>query len=114
MKTIQSFNEFLNESINESDEVSVDKIMTAAQKKALKDAFENSITGVDKISFKKDGTIIAKRGYFYRHGANPEKMADALVASLKAEGIEIEVVDKYDDWKPWPKDSNLVVVFKLK
>ena len=114
MKNIQSFNEFLNESINEADEVSVDKIMTAAQKKALKNAFENSITGVDKISFKKDGTILAKRGYFYRHGASPEKMADTLVASLKAEGIEIEVVDKYDDWKPWPKDSNLVVIFKLK
>ena len=45
---------------------------------------------------------------------SPEKMADTLVASLKAEGIEIEIVDKYDDWKPWPKDSNLVVIFKLK
>lgn len=111
---LTTYDEFLNESINEADEVSVDKIMTSAQKKALKNAFENSITGVDKISFKKDGTILAKRGYFYRHGMDETKMANALVSALAAEGIEIEVVDKYDDWKPWPKDSNLVVVFKLK
>lgn len=104
----------INESLNEGDEVQPEKIMSAAQKKALKNVFENTITGVDKITFKRDGTIVAKRGYFYRHGMDENKMADKLVASLKAEGIEIEVVDKYDDWNAWPKDSNMVVVFKLK
>ena len=103
----------LNE-LNEGDEVQPEKIMTAAQKKSLKNVFENSITGVDKITFKRDGSIVAKRGYFYRHGMDENKMADKLVASLKAEGIEIEVIDKYDDWNAWPKDSNMVVVFKLK
>ena len=114
MKTLNTFNEFVNESLNEGDEVQPEKIMSAAQKKALKNVFENTITGVDKITFKRDGTIVAKRGYFYRHGMDENKMADKLVASLKAEGIEIEVVDKYDDWNAWPKDSNMVVVFKLK
>ena len=99
---------------NEGDEVSVEKVTTPAERKALKNAFENSITGVDKISFKRDGTILAKKGYFYRHGLSPEKMAETLKNSLNAEGIEIEVIDKYDDWNAWPKDSNMVVVFKLK
>ena len=100
--------------VNEGDEVSVEKVTTPAERKALKNAFENSITGVDKISFKRDGTILAKKGYFYRHGLSPEKMAETLKNSLNAEGIEIEVIDKYDDWNAWPKDSNMVVVFKLK
>jgi hypothetical protein len=98
---------------NESDEVSVDKIMTAAEKKKLKDAFENYVIGVDKLAFKKDGTIEAKRGYFYRHGESPEKVADKLKSALSSQGIEIQIVRTYDDFRPWPKDSNFVVVFKL-
>lgn len=98
---------------NESDEVSVDKIMTAAEKKKLKTAFENVVTGVDKLTFKKDGTIEGKRGYFYRHGQSPEKVGEQLKSALLGQGIEIQIVETYDDFKPWPKDSNFVVVFKL-
>lgn len=98
---------------NESDEVSVDKIMTAAEKKKLKDAFENYVIGVDKLAFKKDGTIEAKRGYFYRHDESPEKVAAKLTSALSSQGIEIQIVKTYDDFRPWPKDSNFVVVFKL-
>ena len=110
---LTTYDDFINESIDEANEVSVDKITTAAQRKALKNAFENRITGVDKISFKKDGTILAKKGYFYRHGMDETKMAKDLKTSLEAEGIKIQIIDMYDDWNPWPKDSNFVVVFKL-
>lgn len=110
MKHTQTFENF----VNESDEVSVDSIMTPAQKKALKNAFENSVMGVDSVSFKRNGTIIAKRAYFYRHGNSPDKVAERLQSDLKKEGIEIEIVETYDDWKAWPKTSYFVVVFKLK
>jgi hypothetical protein len=109
MNTILSFKEF----INEADEVSVDKILTSAEKKKLKNAFESVITGVDKLTFKKDGTIVGKRGYFYRHGQSPQSVADKLKGALSSQGIEIQIVDSYDDFKPWPKDSNFVVVFKI-
>jgi hypothetical protein len=104
----------INESVvNEADEVSVDKILTPADKKKLKTAFENVVTGIDKLTFKKDGTIEGRRGYFYRHGQSPEGVANQLKAALSGQGIEITIVDSYDDFKSWPKDSNFVVVFKL-
>jgi hypothetical protein len=111
---ISSFDHFINENeIFEADEVSVDKVLTPADKKKLKNAFENVVTGIDKLTFKKDGTIEGKRGYFYRHGQSPEKVAEQLKAALAKEGIEIRIVNTFDDFKPWPKDSNFVVVFKL-
>jgi|688.fasta_scaffold407146_2 hypothetical protein len=99
--------------LTESDEVSVDKIMTPAEKKQLKNAFETVVTGIDKLTFKKDGTIEGKRGYFYKHGQTPDGTAKQLESALKGEGINIQVIDAYDDFKPWPKDSNFVVIFKL-
>jgi hypothetical protein len=99
--------------IFEGDEVAPDKILSPADKKRLKTAFENVVTGVDKLTFKKNGTIEGKRGYFYRHGQTPEKVAEQLKTALLSQGIEIEIVDAYDDFKPWPKDSNFVVVFRI-
>jgi hypothetical protein len=113
-KAIQADGFEINESVvNEANEVSVDKILTPADKKKLKTAFENVITGIDKLTFKKDGTIEGRRGYFYRHGQSPEGVANQLKAALSGQGIEITIVDSYDDFKSWPKDSNFVVVFKL-
>lgn len=109
MKHTQLFENF----INEGEEVSVDKILTPADKKKLKAAFENIVTGIDKLTFKKDGTIEGRRGYFYRHGQSPQGVANQLKTALSGEGIEITIIDAYDDWKAWPKDSNFVVVFKL-
>jgi hypothetical protein len=101
------------EDIFEADEVAPDKILSPADKKRLKTAFENVVTGVDKLTFKKNGTIEGKRGYFYRHGQSPEKVAEQLKSALLSQGVEIEIVDAYDDFKPWPKDSNFVVVFRI-
>ena len=109
MKQIPTYKEF----VNEAEEVSVDKVLTPADKKKLKTAFETVITGIDKLTIKKDGTIEGRRGYFYRHGQSPKSVADQLKKALSGEGIEIQIIDSYDDFKPWPKDSNFVVVFKL-
>ena len=99
--------------INEGDEVSVDSVLSSADKKRLKNAFESVFTGVDKLTFKKNGTIEGRRGYFYKHGQSPQGVAEALKKALSTQGVEIQIVDSYDDFKPWPKDSNFVVVFKL-
>jgi len=112
VKTIQTpVKESLD--INEADGVSVDSVLTPADKKKLKTAFETVVTGVDKLTFKKDGTIEGRRGYFYRHGQSPQSVAEQLKKALSSQGIEIQIVNSYDDFKPWPKDSNFVVVFKL-
>ena len=109
MNTIPSFEEF----INEAAEVSVDTALSPANKKKLKEVFENEFLGIDKLSFRKDGTIIAKKGYFYRHGDTANKVADNLKSKLDSHGLSITIVNAYDDFKPWPKDSNFVVEFKI-
>jgi hypothetical protein len=109
---IPKFEEFVK--INEDEEVSVDKALSPKEKKALKDAMENVYLGVDSISFKRDGSIVAKRGYFYSRGQSPDSVARDLEKGLKTAGIEITIIDKRDDFKPWPKDSHFVITFKLK
>lgn len=110
----QSLDEYLNQNIlNEGDEDPVDKVLSAKEKKAFKLVFETTETGIDSMSFKKDGTIVAKRGYFYRHGASPESVAKKLETALAAQGIVIKIIETYDDWKPWPKDSNFIITFKV-
>lgn len=99
--------------LDEDAEVSVDVALSPADKKKLKSAFENEYLGIDKLTFKKDGTIVAKKGYFYRHGDSPEKTANNLKTKLGQVGINIEIKDAYDDFKPWPKDSNFVIEFKI-
>ena len=56
MKNIQSIEEF----VNESNETTVDKVLTPKEKKALKSAMESVYLGIDKLSFKRDGSIVAK------------------------------------------------------
>jgi hypothetical protein len=102
------------EDVFEAGEVSPDQILAPADKKKLKTAFENVVTGIDKLTFKRDGTIEGRRGYFYRHGTTPQGVADNLKSVLAGQGIDIDIVDAYDDFKPWPKDSNFVVVFRIK
>jgi hypothetical protein len=106
---VNTYEEF----INEADGVSVDAVLSSADKKKLKTAFETVFTGIDKLTFKKDGTIEGRRGYFYKHGQTSASVAETLKTALISQGIEIQIVDSYDDFKPWPKDSNFVVVFKL-
>jgi hypothetical protein len=114
MKFIKLFEQFTSTTkINEAGDVSVDKITSPAEKKALKSAFEEVVTGIDKLTFKKNGTIEGRHGYFYRHGNSPESVAKKLQSSLQSKNIEIEIIDSYDDYRPWPKDSNFVVVFKI-
>jgi hypothetical protein len=99
--------------LDEAAEVSVDVALSPANKKKLKNAFETEYLGIDKLTFKKDGTIVAKKGYFYRHGDSPEKTANNLKSKLSQLGIEIVINDAYDDFKPWPKDSNFIIEFKI-
>ena len=100
--------------INEGDEVSVDVALSPAHKKQLKKAFEQYALGVDKLSFRKDGTIVAKRGYFYYDGLTPDKVADKLKTTLKSAGVEIEIIKTWDEFQSWPKDNNMCVKFKIK
>lgn len=68
-----------------------------------------ALAGVfDSVGFsKKNGCFVAKRGYFYHHGLNEEKMATALKTALPS----AVVLEASDQWHAWPKDSWIEVRF---
>lgn len=49
----------------------------------------------------KRGTIIVRRGFFYTNGCTAEIFRDGVVRRLAANGIEVNVVDFGEIWKPF-------------
>lgn len=56
-----------------------------------------------------EGVYAVKFHYFYRHGNSPEKYAAAIAEA----DPRIQILAERDDWASWPKDSWMVVVFKV-
>lgn len=83
--------------------------------KEVKEALGHS---VDQVSRKKDGTIIVRRGYFYRHNATAETFMLNASERLNQLGLTFDVVDYYDHWAPFnggapvARQSHFAVVFK--
>jgi len=79
---------------------------------------EENLMSVDKTVKHKKGsnfydTYSLKRGFFYRHGLTPEKHATRIEDQFKELGVEYELLDCYEDWNAWPKDSWMVAKFKI-
>lgn len=55
----------------------------------------------DTIGRNKDGNIVLRRGFFYTHGMNSSKFADACIKRLAGAGIATRVVQLDDVWKPF-------------
>lgn len=83
--------------------------------KEVKEALGHS---VDQVSRKKDGTIIVRRGYFYRPSYTCEDFSQAMADQLNRGGLTFDVVDYYDHWAPFnggapvARQSHFAVVFK--
>lgn len=64
----------------------------------------------DSVGYsRKDDAFVAKRGYFYRHGMDADKLADAVKRAL----LDAVVLEASDHWNPWPRDSWFEVRFRL-
>jgi len=63
----------------------------------------------DKLILKKDGSFEFRRGFFYRHGQTTEKYANAI----KQVFPRATIVESFENWQPWPRDSYFMVRFKL-
>lgn len=70
-------------------------------------AFEAADSRVyaDKVIIRRDGTGIARRGFFYTHGRTSRDFAEAIEAS------GFTVVSHREVWQAWPRDSYWEVVF---
>lgn len=63
----------------------------------------------DKFIQKKDGSFEYRRGYFYRMGVTTESCINAI----KKVFPQAVIIEAYDNFQAWPKDSYFMVRFKL-
>ena len=52
----------------------------------------------DSVSRRRDGTIVVRRGYFYRHGQDAEDFQLAVGSALIKAGIQYSIKDYGDHW----------------
>jgi hypothetical protein len=52
----------------------------------------------DSIGKKADGTIVVRRGYFYRNGMTSEKFAQIVQGVLARSNIDLTVKEHGDHW----------------
>lgn len=82
--------------------------MTTKDKQAVRDA-----VSCDHKTFRKDGTVVFKRSYFYHHGQTAEKFAARVVKHVTAAGYKCSDVESVDQFARWPKTSYFVVTMKV-
>lgn len=60
---------------------------------------KNALQGYgDSVGKTKAGTVMIRKGYFYRHGASPESVAARVSESLKAAGVQFRIENIGDHW----------------
>ena len=55
-------------------------------------------SGADTVGKKKNGNIIARREFFYRHGGTAESFAEKISSMLTEAGVNYIIVDKGEHW----------------
>lgn len=76
-------------------------------------------TSCDQVSKKKDGSFVARRGYFYRNGMNEIAFKERIVDVLTAAGVNFHIVEYYDHWASFnggaalARSSHFAVVFTV-
>jgi hypothetical protein len=87
--------------------------MTPFQKSVKNALATQSNVCLDHVTARKDGSVTAKRGYFYKFSTTAESWAEKVAAELTAAGISAHVYGQ-DAWAEWPKTSYFVAVISEK
>mgnify|MGYP003334221242 FL=1 len=61
----------------------------------------------DAVSRRKDGTIVIRRGYFYRHGKDAEDFRIAVCKVLNKTDIQYSIKDYGDHWAAFKGGASL-------
>ena len=69
----------------------------------------DAVVHASKVVCRGNGSVEIKHTYFYHHGYTAEKWAQDVASKLTAVGCAVRV-DARDDWRDWPKDSELVAI----
>ena len=56
-------------------------------------------SGADTVGQKKNGNIIARREFFYRHGGTAESFAAKISSILTEAKVKHNIIDKGEEWK---------------
>jgi hypothetical protein len=88
------------------EEIEMEYKATAKDRRTVESLLEHV---ADRVVCHRDGTISAKRGFFYKHGQTSEGFANKVIKTITG----ISLVEHFEDWNAWPKDSWFVVKFKI-
>lgn len=97
------------------EEIKKDPVKTTLEDKDRRKKIREIASGMsDSVSFKKDGTIAFKQGYYYRPQYDVQQFADGIKKTLEKKGFKIEMVNVEDRWAPYPRDSYYLAVLRVK
>ena len=85
--------------------------MTPQQKTIKKQLAD--CTSIDRITCKANGSVEARRSYFYRMGGTAEKFAANIAEIVAMCGFPVNVTSR-DEWAQWPKTSYFCAVITPK
>ena len=72
--------------------------------RSIRDAIDS---GVDSVSKRKDGTIVLRRGFYYRNGMDAESFFLFVSKKLNAAGIKFSVKDYGEKWTTFRGGASL-------
>jgi hypothetical protein len=76
----------------------------------VREQITKSRLSFDKMISKRDGTIVLRKGFFYRFGYDSNKFADDV--TIAAQGLGVKVIEHFENWQRWPRDSYWEVVLE--
>jgi hypothetical protein len=61
----------------------------------------------DSVSKRRDGSIVIRRGFYYRHGADAESYRIAVCKKLNAAGLDYSIKDYGEKWAAFRGGASL-------
>jgi len=66
----------------------------------------------DQIICRKNGEVVIRGTFFYRHDGSADSWAQNVMDDLKNAGISFQWVSQRENWQAWPKDSYWEVIIQ--
>lgn len=63
------------------------------------------LPGVDMVSRKTDGSVILRKGYYYRHGMDASQFSASVMRLLGQNSVDASFVKSGDQWRPFSGGS---------
>ena len=79
-----------------------------AKPKSFQAQVSNALSSLaDSVSKRKDGSIVIRRGFYYRHGQDAESYKIAVCKQLNAAGFNYSIKDYGEKWAAFRGGASL-------